>query len=170
MAHVAALLALVAVCGALKTEPYPSDFRQLGQTGRATGDAEGWQFGGEVAVAEAAAIKAREDAAEALRAEGTDVRISEKEMALERRHAEGQVHMADHEKAMLDQVVSRMEHEADLESSAVDAMEGELRRLSSAVRHDLGQKVLRTEEDRAELGQWVVDKDYVREEQAEHKR
>jgi hypothetical protein len=170
MAQVATLLVLVTACGALKTEPYPGEFRQLGQTGRATMDADGWQFGGEVAVAEAAAVKAREEAAEALRAEGTDVKISEKEMALERRHAEGQVHMADHEKAMLDKVVDSMEHEADLESHAVDAMEGELRRLSSAVRHDLGQKVLRTEEDRAELGQWVVDKDYVREEQAERRR
>merc|ERR1719413_159700 len=105
------------------SEPMPGDWRALGQTGKQTADADGvynFQFGAEVAAAEAAAIKAREEAAEALAAEGKDAEISVRTMDAEARHAESQVTKEDKEQRMLDKVMDSMGHEADAEERAVD--------------------------------------------------
>jgi len=185
MARIAAFLAFVTACSALKTEPasktapmnapqlqpdIPGDVRQLGQTGKATTDATNWQLGVETAKAELAAMQAREDAAKALEAEGTDAQISEKEMAGQIRHAEVEVHTADHEEAMLNRVVDSMEHEVDVESRAVDTMEDKFRRLSGEVRKDLGQRIKHDLDEDSQLsGDLDNDPSYQREEKAERR-
>jgi len=184
--RIAAAAVAFAACRALKTEPMsepmvqpevqpvPGDLRALGQTGKQmTTDADGvFQIGGlspEVAAAEAAATKAREEAAEAVAALGADAQISERTMDAEARHAEAQVAKEDREQNMLDRVMDSMEHEAEAEDHAVEAMEKKLRQLKDVVKQDMKTKQLSSSKiieadvvgkkvgDTEMAGHWVFD-------------
>jgi hypothetical protein len=147
----------------------PDDLRALGQTGKQMTDADGniFQFGTEVATAEAAAIKAREEAALALAAEGNDAQLSVKVMDAEARHAESQVAKEDKEQRMLDGVLSSMGHEADAEERAVADMEHKLRQLESVVARDDQTASGKKTADTDMTGHWVIDPKVEREEKVE---
>lgn len=142
MVRIAAIaLTSIAACGALKTEPLPGDedVRALGQTGKVMSDFDHdgiFQLSAEVAAAEAAAIKAKEDAAEAIAAEGTDASISERVMEAEDRRAESQYQHEEKLENMFERVVESTENEVDAETQAVDDMERRLRSLEGTVKRD----------------------------------
>jgi len=188
MVRIAAAAFAFTACRALKTEPMPEpmdqpmpgEFRALGQTGKQMTDADGvFQFGAEVAAAEAAAIAAREEAVAAVAAEGNTVQISERVMDAEARHAESQVAKEDREQRMLDKVMDSMEHESEAEERAVDAMERKLRQLESVVRQDqkdttrsgdLGPYATwKKKEDAEKAGHWVIDPEVERKEKIDRK-
>ncbi|CAK0848523.1 unnamed protein product [Prorocentrum cordatum] len=179
MVRIAAAALAFTACRALKTEPstmsesveqpVPGDWRALGQTGKSMTDSDGlFQFGAEVAAAEAAAVRAREEAAAAVAAEGGDAQVSARVMDAEARQAEAQAAKQDREQRMLDRVVDSMGHEADAEERSVDSMEQKLRHLEGVIRHDLAATGKKTE-DADVSPHWVVDPKVELEEKIERK-
>jgi len=179
MVRIAAAALAFTACRALKTEPstmsesveqpVPGDWRALGQTGKSMTDSDGlFQFGAEVAAAEAAAVRAREEAAAAVAAEGGDAQVSARVMDAEARQAEAQAAKQDREQRMLDRVVDSMGHEADAEERSVDAMEQKLRHMESVVRHDLTATGKKTE-DTDMSPHWVIDPKVELEDKIERK-
>jgi len=138
-------LTSIAAC-ALKTEPeqqtsliLPGDdnVRALGQTGKAMSGSDGvFQFSAEVAAAEAAALKAREEAAEAIAAEGANARVSQRQLEAEDRRAESQFMREVKTESMIERVVDQTAHEVDAEDQAVEDMERRLKVMEGQVRRD----------------------------------
>jgi len=127
MTRIAVAFTFITACGALSLERQDPD------------DARILDFGKEVEQAEAAAVRAREEA-EALAGEGSDADISERQMDAYKRLAETEVKRTTSEESMVERVVKSMEHEADSENRVVSDVERQLRQLEGSVRKEGNEK------------------------------
>jgi len=142
MALIAGAFALVAACDALSPGRGRGDLEGLGgELGGGDGADFGVTRGGiptwageDVAEAEAAAVRAREEAARIVAQEGADARMSARQMDAIKRRAESQFQQEEREEGLLTNVVDKMDREVDQADSEVKDLERKLGQLEGAVR------------------------------------
>mmetsp|Transcript_125321 Transcript_125321/g.340333 ORF Transcript_125321/g.340333 Transcript_125321/m.340333 type:complete len:487 (-) Transcript_125321:216-1676(-) len=159
MARIASFFSFITACGALSLERQGPD------------DSKIFDFGKEAEQAEAAALRAREEA-EALASVDADAGISERQMDAYRRLAETEVKKESSEESMMERVVKSMEHEAASEDRVVSDVERQLRHLEGSVRQERSKKFAGDDGDgwhedeklkREELRERKADQEFARE-------